>query len=121
MVKFLADIAMVLVACGGSSGSDPDAARPDAPLPPDVAPPDAAPPPDAIACGDASACGAQCVDITSDPSHCNGCFMPCDSPARNCVMSACACPDDPLVPVPFTPLIEQMNETAVAPDVLGIG
>jgi hypothetical protein len=33
----------------------------------------------------------------------------------------CECPDDPWIPLPFMPLIEQMDDTSAPPATLGIG
>jgi hypothetical protein len=111
------------VGCGGGSSTPPpDAAEtPDVATTPDAGVPDATPPDAPLACGDASTCGTECVDTTTDPLHCGDCLTPCASAARNCVASNCECPDDPLVPMPLMPLIEQMDTTSAAPAVLGIG
>ncbi len=44
----------------------------------------------ACACPAANACGAECVDKSSDESHCGGCFIACPS-AATCQSGQCVC------------------------------
>src|SRR5262245_40021933 len=92
-------VLILLTGCGsGGGGTTPDAPPPppDAAQPPDVAIPDASPP-------DAEPADAGCIG------------------ARNFGPTGCECPPVDIVPLPFMPLIEQMDTTTVPPDVLGIG
>jgi hypothetical protein len=85
-------VLVLVAACGGSGGSSADAPGKDAAD-------------DAGQCA-TTMCGATC----------------CPSPAHVCSASgtACECPTD-LIPQPFSTVIEMMDSTRIAPDVVGIG
>jgi hypothetical protein len=91
-----------LAACGGSTGSSPDAAGG---------------PADAAACS-LDRCGEECVDLTSSHQHCGACGEGC-TPAQRCETSECACPSIEITPAGF--VLSQMDLELQAPAILGIG
>ena len=75
-----------LAACGGGDGVGSSLA--------DGAPIADASAADAAACA-LTPCGGECVDTASDPAHCGGCDLACDSPGQICSGALpCACPPD---------------------------
>jgi hypothetical protein len=86
--------------------------------PDDGAEEDAAPPePDAAACA-MTMCGDQCVDTATDPAHCGGCDMACDSPGQICSGALpCACPPE-WIPADLTGLEQSQVNTSLFPGLL---
>lgn len=74
----------------------------------DAGPADARPAPDAAPCP-TTVCEATCVDTASDPFHCGGCGMACNSPGQLCSGSLpCACPT-PFVPALIGGTLDQIQ------------
>ena len=103
-------------ACGGDDDGDTDgvgSTSPDAASQQDAAPDQ----PDAAVCT-MTTCGDQCVDTATDPAHCGGCDMACDSPGQICSGALpCACPPE-WIPADLTGLDQSEVNASLFPGLL---
>ncbi|HET6613147.1 MAG TPA: hypothetical protein VFG83_14210 [Kofleriaceae bacterium] len=111
LLAVCASLGAGVAGCGDDSNPVVDAPSAiDSAVAADSAPADAPPAIDA-GCDD-TVCEMACVDTTSDDLNCGGCGMACETPARQCAESACACPDAfiPDIVVPIFETVQTLDE-----------
>ena len=103
--------------CAACGGDDDVAGAPaDAGETADAAPADASSP-DAAVCT-MTMCGDQCVDTATDPAHCGGCDMACESPGQICSGALpCTCPPA-WIPADLTQPVGSEIDTELFPGLL---